>query len=134
MVTKPGTAGSLPPIESSGSKAPIRLGKLSYRKTTATLRYKVGCAAGSGRCRGHVSVFTVPIFKSKVTPLRKEQRLGTRKFDRAAGQSVLLSYKLSASARRWLKQAKTYKAIAYGVSTSTSFGVSTAKTTAARTR
>lgn len=125
--TTPGTS-TLPPAASS-TKAKIKLGPLSYRKSTATMRFDVRCPDTGGACKGTVTVFTIVSKKSKVKALRVEQQLGSARFDISAGGTKTVSLKLSRKAKAWLKSAKTIKVSAYAVSKSSKGGASTAKVT-----
>jgi hypothetical protein len=124
----PNNTGSLGlPDLTNGGKGAIKVSKPVFRKANGTVRYDVRCPTGSGRCKGTLTLFSVPAKKSKVKPLRKEQTLGRKKFDLAAGGTVTITLKLTKAARGWLRTAKTVKTTAYAVATITKTGVSTAK-------
>jgi hypothetical protein len=124
----PNNTGSLGlPDLTNGGKGAIKVSKPVFRKVNGTVRYDVRCPTGSGRCKGTLTLFSVPAKKSKVKPLRKEQTLGRKTFDLAAGGTVTLTIKLSKTARGWLRKAKTVKTTAYAVAKITKTGVSTAK-------
>jgi hypothetical protein len=116
----------LPPVIPAAT-ATIGLGKLVYRRTNATMRFDVRCPAAAGRCKGTVTVFTVPVKHSKVKALRTERQLGSKRFDISAGGTLTVSVRLSKKAKAWLKTAKRFPVAAFAVSSSTQAGISTAR-------
>lgn len=125
--TTPGAGASpLPAVVPAAADA-IRLGRPAYRRADATMRFVVQCPPSAGRCRGTVTVFSVPVHRSKVKALRAEQQLGSKRFDINAGGTLTVAVRLSTKAKGWLKTARSLPIAAYAVCSSTQAGISTAR-------
>ncbi|MCW3000041.1 MAG: repeat protein [Solirubrobacterales bacterium] len=126
VVTKPTGSGTLPGT-GGRSTTGIALGALRFARSTGQMRFVVSCPAASGRCKGTVTVFSVPVAKSKVRPLRHEQQFATKRFDVVGGAKLTVAMRLSARSRSWVRQARTVRITAYAVSRDATGGYSTAK-------
>ena len=126
VVTAPGLTDALPGLGVTARKG-VGLGRLTFARTTGRMRFTVSCPVGAGRCKGSVTVFSVPARRSKVKALRREQQLATKRFDVAQGARATVTLPLSSKARGWLRSARTVKITAYAVSRDARGASSTAK-------
>jgi len=109
--SNPGSSpGTSPPSPATGSGAAqgtlLRLGVSSPRlRQPATVLVTVSCPRQSGRCRGRLTLFSRPVKRSKLRPLRTERRLGRRNLNLPGGSSQTLRIALSRRDRALLKRA-----------------------------
>jgi hypothetical protein len=104
------------PSPSSGSSVASRLviGNPRLRQPSTGL-VTIACPPAAGTCSGQVTLFTRPSTQSKVKPLRRERRLGQRKFTLAGGATTTLSFVLSRADRRLLERAGRMNVRAFAV-------------------
>ncbi|MCW3014754.1 MAG: endoglucanase [Solirubrobacterales bacterium] len=126
VVTKPSSTGGLPGTNGGTTKG-VALGKLKFDRATGRMSFVITCPAGLGRCKGTVTVFSIPSAKSKVKALRHEQQLATKTFDLVQGAKATAALRLSARARGWLRSARLVKITAYAVCRDAKGAYSTAK-------
>ncbi len=126
VVTAPGLTDALPGLGVTTRKG-VGLGSLMFARTTGRMRFTVSCPVGAGRCKGSVTVFSVPARRSKVKALRREQQLASKRFDVAQGAKDTVTLRLSSRGRGWLRSARAVKITAYAVSRDARGASSTAK-------
>lgn len=113
----PGPLLPLPlPSPSTGSSAGTRLviGNPRLRQPSTGL-VTIACPPAAGTCTGQVTLFTKPNKRSKIKQLRKERRLGQRRFTLAGGATTTLSFALSKSDSRILERAGRVNVRAFAV-------------------
>jgi hypothetical protein len=75
----------------------------------------ISCPQAAGGCSGQVTLFSRPNTRSAIKQLRKERKLGQRKFVLAAGATRTLAFALSRSDRSLLERAGRINVRAYAV-------------------
>ncbi|HEY1538718.1 MAG TPA: Calx-beta domain-containing protein [Solirubrobacteraceae bacterium] len=114
----PGTKTSTKPAATTGSSASSRpaLGLSSPRlRRPATVLVTVSCPQGTTRCSGQVTIFTIANVHSKIKALRKQRKLGLRKFTLAGGHSRTLSLAVGKTDRSLLNRTGRMRVRAYAV-------------------
>jgi hypothetical protein len=81
----------------------------------ATGLVTIACPPSAGTCTGQLTLFTRPNTRSKIKQLRKERRLGQRKFTLAGGSTTTLAFKLSRADRSLLDRAGRMNVRAFAV-------------------
>ena len=101
-----------------GSSNATQIGLSSPRlRRPSIVLVTVSCPRQTSRCGGRVTIFSRPNFRSKVTALRRERRLGQRAFTLASGATRTLQIALSPSDRALLRRAGRMLVRAYAVTT-----------------
>jgi hypothetical protein len=113
--TLPGGGGTPVPTPGGDTTAPkAKLGALKFKKPKR-LTISLTCPATEANCRTTLTIFSVPIKKSKVKGLRKELRLGSKQVVVPGGTTATITINVSAKNAKLLKQGKSVKAKAYAV-------------------
>jgi hypothetical protein len=109
-----------------GPAGNVRLARLAFKKP-GTMSGVVRCPAGGARCRGSMTLFSVPQRKSRVKQLRNELKLGKASFVVAAGGQRAVSLRIGKKQLAWLRKAGGVRVRAYVVSHTPAGEVSTAR-------
>jgi hypothetical protein len=104
------------PSPATGSSALTRLGVGSPRlRQPGTGLMTITCPAQAGGCSGQVTLFSRPNARSAIKQLRRERRLGQRRFALVAGATQTLSFVLARRDRGLLERAGRISVRAYAV-------------------
>ncbi|HEX4344696.1 MAG TPA: Calx-beta domain-containing protein [Solirubrobacteraceae bacterium] len=114
----PGTKTSTKPATTTGSSTSSRpaLGLSSPRlQRPATVLVTISCPQSTTRCSGQVTIFSIANVHSKIKALRKQRKLGLRKFTLAGGHSRTLSLAVGKTDRSLLNRTGRMRVRAYAV-------------------
>lgn len=92
----------------------LGLARLRLRRP-ATVLINVWCPAPAGRCRGRLTLFTLPQRASKLLALRGERQLGRRTFTVPGGRSRTLALSLRRLDRKLLRRVGSLRVRAFAV-------------------
>ena len=113
------TQPSVPPAGSpgsttAGSSTRTSLGLSSPRlKRPSTVLMTLSCPLDAGRCRGRITLFSVPNTRSKIRALRRERKLGRVTFAVRGGRAQTLALALGRSDRALLRRTGRMRVRAY---------------------
>jgi hypothetical protein len=111
VITDDDGPGPVAVATGSAPRVALAAPRLRGRNVTVGVR----CPRGGARCDGRLALYTVGDRRSKVPSLRRERRVGARRYRIAAGASRTLTYRLSAGLFRDARRAGRLKVRAYAV-------------------
>ncbi|MEY2517507.1 MAG: large repetitive protein [bacterium] len=107
---------AMPAATTGSSTANAALGVSSPRlKRPSTVLVTISCPAAAGRCRGRITIFSVPSAKSKIKALRHERKLGRLTFAVAGGHAQTVALRLGATDRALLRRTGRMRVRAYAL-------------------
>jgi hypothetical protein len=104
----------LPPTTTGSAVSRLVVGSPRLRQPRTGI-VTISCPQAAGGCSGQVTLFSRPNTHSAIKQLRKERKLGQRKFVLAAGATQTLAFALSRSDRSLLERAGRINVRAYAV-------------------
>jgi hypothetical protein len=111
-VSPPPATGSSPPPAGAGPR--LGLGSPRLRRP-ATALITISCPQDAGRCSGSVTLFSRASTRSRIKALRRERRLGARRFTLDGGRTQTLEITLGRRDRGLLARAGRMRVRAFAV-------------------